>query len=181
MSRLSQSLSRRRRRGHVGAVVVLAVASMWIAGAAQFTGGILDLVVFAPPGAALGLATVWSAHVFTPSAFSWRRAVGGAVVGGVIVGPLVAALVAFSAAWDPASFQLVFGVGAWLAFAAGFATGGTYWVSTWLRTRWRLRRRRLRKVRCPRRYARAPDASDGIRPTPPPDGRAYPVPQVHSS
>lgn len=180
MSRIAQRLPRRRRLWRMGAVVVVAVG-MWTAGAAYFTGGMLDLAVFAPPGAALGLAAVWSAHVFTPSAFTWRRSVAGALVGGLIVGPLAAFLVAFSASWDPASFQLVFNVGALLAFAAGFAVGGIHWLWAWVRTVRRLRRRRLRTGRRSVQCAAMPDARNGVRPTLRPAMCAYPVARVHPS
>ena len=112
--------------------VALFTGVTWYIAAGQFTGGIFDLSVFAPPGAALGLAAVWAAHAFAPHRFTWQRGLAGALVGGVIVGPFVAFLVAFSAAWDPASFQFVFNVGAWLAFAVGLGVGGVTWMSRWI-------------------------------------------------
>jgi hypothetical protein len=114
---------------------------MWHSASKQFTGGVLDLVVFAPPGAALGLAAVWSAHAFTPNRFTWRRGLIGAAVGGIVVSPLIAFLVAFAAAWDPASFQFVFNVGAWLAIAGGIGVGGAGRVGSWVGRWWRARAR----------------------------------------
>ena len=116
-----------RRRALVASAVLLVVV-MWGAAATQFAGGVFDLAVFAPPGAALGLVSTWSAHAFAPERFTWHRGMIGAVVGGLAVSPLITFLVAFAAAWEPASFQFVFNLGAWLAIAGGLATGGSGWV-----------------------------------------------------
>jgi hypothetical protein len=68
-----------RRRPLRIAVVVIVAAAMWYAASARFTGGLLDLAVFMPPSATLGLMAIWSAHAFTPSRFTWRRGlIGGA-------------------------------------------------------------------------------------------------------
>jgi hypothetical protein len=139
MSFTARLRARRRDLWVVGAAAAAVV--MWHAASTQFTGGVVDLVVFAPPGAALGLASVWSGHVFTPSHFTWRRGLIGAVVGGVVVSPLIAFLVAFAAAWDPASFQFVFNVGAWVALAGGLGVGAAGRFLTWVR-RWRRARAR---------------------------------------
>lgn len=137
---LTTRLRARRRHFWVAGATIAAVV-MWRAASKQFTGGVIDLVVFAPPGAALGLAAVWSAHAFSASRFSWRRGLTGALVGGVVVSPLIAFLVAFTAAWDPASFQFVFNVGAWLALAGGLGVGAAGRVLTSIR-RWRRSRAR---------------------------------------
>jgi hypothetical protein len=56
MRRDCRRIERRRRR--VGVVVAaLAAAVMWRVASKQFTGGLGDLVVFAAPGAALGLVS----------------------------------------------------------------------------------------------------------------------------
>jgi hypothetical protein len=119
---------------------VLLAGVMWRAAAPRFTGGLLDLIVFIPPGAALGLAAVWSAHAFAPEQYTWRRGLAGALVGGVVVSPLIAFLVAVAAAWDRASFQFVFNVGAWLAIAGGLCVGAVGWVAGWIEAR-RLQRK----------------------------------------
>ena len=119
---------------------VLLAGVMWRAATPQFAGGIVDLVVFIPPGAALGVAAVWSAHVFVPERFSWHRGLVGAVVGGVVVSPLIAFLVGFSAMWDRASFPIVFIVGALLAIAGGLVAGLAGWIVSWIRQWWFQRR-----------------------------------------
>ena len=130
---------RTHRKALWAAGATIAAVVMWRAASKQFTGGVIDLVVFAPPGAALGLASVWSAHAFTPSHFTWRRGLVGVLVGGVVVSPLIAFLVAFAATWDPASFQFVFNVGAWVAIAGGITAGAASraltWVGWWRRAR----------------------------------------------
>jgi hypothetical protein len=123
---------REHRRALWVAGATIAAVVMWRAASKQFTGGVVDLVVFVPPGAALGLASVWSAHAFTPTHFTWRRGLIAAVIGGVVVSPLIAFLVAFAAVWDPASFQFVFNVGAWLALAGGITIGAASRVLTWV-------------------------------------------------
>jgi hypothetical protein len=112
---------------------------MWRAAALQLTGGVFDLVMFVPPGTALGVAAVWSAHAFVPERFSWNRGLVGALVGGVVASPLVAFLVAFAAAWDRPSFPLVYIVGALLAIGGGLAAGLLGWLTSWV-SEWRLRR-----------------------------------------
>jgi hypothetical protein len=106
---------------------------MWRAAAPQLTGGFVDLVMFVPPGTALGVAAVWSAHAFAPERFSWNRGLVGAAVGGVVFSPLIAFLVAFAAAWDRPSFPLVFIVGALIAIGGGLAVGAVGWVTSWVR------------------------------------------------
>jgi hypothetical protein len=133
---LNARLHAHRRALSLAGATVLSVV-MWHAASKQFTGGVVDLVVFAPPGAALGLAAMWSAYAFRPSRFTWRRGLIGAAVGGVVVSPLIAFLVAFAAAWDPASFQFVFNVGAWLALAGGIGVGAAGRLVAWVRRRWR--------------------------------------------
>ena len=115
------------------ACAVLLGSVMWRAAAPRFTGGLLDLVVFVPPGVVLGLAAMWSAHVFVPERFTWYRALVGALVGGLVVSPLIAFLVAFSAAWDRPSFAIVDIVGALLALAGGLAVGTVVRVTSWVR------------------------------------------------
>jgi hypothetical protein len=159
-----RSAVRRRRLQYVA--VGLAGGAMWYVASGQFTSGVFDLVIFAPPAAALGLAATWAGHVFVPERFTWRRGLAGALIGAVLGSPAMASLIAFSAAWNPQSFQFVFNVGAWVAFAIGSTlgavTGGLGWV---------IRRRRRQAVvrdegKVTRSLAEMPDANDGLTPTP---------------
>jgi hypothetical protein len=111
----------------------MATTALWRLASAQLTSGVFDVVVFVPPGAALGLIATWSAHIFAPHRFTWRRGLVGVLVGGIGLSPLIAALVAFAAAWDRGSFQFVFNVGAWVAVAAGLTTGTVSWLLDHLR------------------------------------------------
>jgi hypothetical protein len=159
----SRSAVRRRRLQCV--TLALAGGAMWYVAADQFTSGALDLVIFAPPAAALGLAAAWAGHVFAPERFTWRRGLAGVVIGGILGSPLMASLIAFSAAWNPQSFQFVFNVGAWVAFAIGSVLGAIAGALGWV-----IRRRRRRVAReganVVRRVAEMPDASDRLPPTP---------------
>ena len=174
MPRIANRSSPRNRRVGLGLTAMLA-AVMWHAASRQFTGGMIDLVVFAPPGAALGVAATWSAHAFVPDRFTWRRGLVGATVGGVVVSPLIAFLVAFTAAWDPASFQFVFNVGAWLALAGGLGVGAAGWVVAWMRGRLRVPRE-LRGGRSKREPSgEMPDARRVFHPTRHPRWSRYSV------
>jgi len=124
---------------------VLLAGVMWRAAAPRLTSGLLDLVVFVPPGVALGVVAVWSAHVFAPERFTWHRGFVGALVGGLVVSPLIAFLVTFSAAWDRGSFPIVYIVGALLAVAGGLASGLSGWSVNWIRQWWF--RRKLEEAR----------------------------------
>lgn len=117
---------RYRRIGTWGLVLLTGV--MWNLAAVQLTNGYLDVVVFVPPSATLGVAAVWSAHTFTPQRFSWQRGFTGALISSALGSPLMAFLVAFSAAWDRVSFPLVFTIGALLAIASGLLIGLTGWA-----------------------------------------------------
>jgi hypothetical protein len=101
---------------------------MWYTAAGYLTGGLLDVAVFAPPGAALGLVATWSAHTFAPRHFSWRRGLIGALVGALIAGPFMEFLVALAAAWNPDAFHVVFTTGAFVALAGGLVVGGLAWL-----------------------------------------------------
>jgi hypothetical protein len=142
-----------RYRQPIGVACLVGVAAfMWHSAASQFTAGFLDLVYFVPPSAVLALSATWMAHMFVPSRFTWQRGMVGAFVGGLFGTPLVAFLVAFSAAWDRASFQFVFNLGAWLALVGGLCVGAAGEFRRWVRA-WRKSRRTM------------PDASHGNRPT----------------
>ena len=117
----------------------LLAGGMWRAAALQLSGGLVDLVVFVPPGTVLGVAAVWSAHAFVPERFSWNRGLVGALIGGVVASPLIAFLVTFAAAWDRPSFPLVYIIGALLAIGGGLAAGSVGWLTRWV-SRWRLHR-----------------------------------------
>jgi hypothetical protein len=109
---------------------------MWSAAAMQLNNGLLDVMVFVPPSATLGVAAVWTAHAFAPARFSWHRAFIGALVSSALGSPLIAFLVAFSAAWDRVSFPFVFTLGALLAIALGLVVSALGWATEWVRD-WR--------------------------------------------
>jgi hypothetical protein len=109
---------------------------MWSVAAMQLNNGLLDVAVFVPPSATLGVAAVWTAHAFAPARFSWHRAFIGALVGSALGSPLIAFLVALSAAWDRVSFPFVFTLGALLTIALGLVVGVLGWATHWVRD-WR--------------------------------------------
>lgn len=127
--------SRYIRRAAVGGAAV----GMWHMAAQQLSGGIVDVAVFAPPAAVLGLAATWAAHIFAPHRFTWRRGLAGALTTALLFSPLTAAAVTFAAAWDPASFLVLFSVGAWFALASGLAVGAGTAVVRWTARWWRRR------------------------------------------
>ena len=128
----------RSGRRYLGRACIAAlVFAAWYVASSQFSAGVLELVVFAPPAAVLGIATAWAAHVSMPDRFTWRRGLYGALIGGLVATPLVAAIIAFSAAWDPAVYVLVFGAGAWVALVGGALIGSTIDGVRWWRRRWR--------------------------------------------
>lgn len=127
--------SRYVRRAAVGGAAV----GMWHVTAQQLSGGIVDVAAFAPPAAVLGLAATWAAHIFAPQRFTWRRGLAGALTAALLFSPLTAAAVTFAAAWDPASFLVLFTMGAWFALASGVTVGASAVagrrVSRWWRRR----------------------------------------------
>lgn len=138
MSDDTQSRWRRNRWIWLAALCGAAMG-IWYAAASWLTGGVVDIAVFAPPSAILGLGATWAAHVFVPHRFSWRRGLLGLLCAAVFFSPLMAAFVTFAAAWDPASFLALFTVGAWFAFASGLVTA-TFVSAVRLAIRWWRRR-----------------------------------------
>ena len=128
--------SRSVRRG----ALLGAAGAMWYVAGRQLASGVVDVAMFAPPAAVLGLAATWAAHIYSPHRFTWRRGFDGALVSALLFSPLTAATVTFAAAWDPASFLVLFTVGAWVAVASGVAIGAATAMVRWIARVWRRRR-----------------------------------------
>jgi hypothetical protein len=116
---------------------------MWHVTAQRLSGGFVDIAAFAPPAAVLGLAATWTAHAYAPYRFTWRRGLIGALVAALLLSPLAVVLVTFAAAWNPASFLMLFTVGAWGALASGVVIGALTALVRWLA---RSRRRRAKSA-----------------------------------
>jgi hypothetical protein len=153
---------RRQAAAVVGGLVLAAV--MWYAAASYLTAGLLDVAVFAPPGAALGLVATWSAHTFAPRHFSWRRGMIGATIGALIAGPFMEFLVTLAAAWNPDAFHVVFTTGASAALAGGLVVGGLAWLVKAI-GRWHHKRRATVWVLAARAARRRKGRSDAAMPS----------------
>lgn len=100
-------------------VAAFAAALAWYFGAAMLADGVLDLLIFAGPGALFGVGTGWLAHLFDQRQFTWRVGLWSALLGGIVLPPLLAALVAVGGLAVPGVILFLFVVGAWGALGLG--------------------------------------------------------------
>lgn len=150
-----------RSRSVRRAALLGAAGAMWYVAGRQLASGVVDVAMFAPPAAVLGLAATWAAHIYSPHRFTWRRGLDGALVSALLFSPLTAATVTFAAAWDPASFLVLFTVGAWVAVASGVAAGAATATVRWIARVWRRRRGPAARQR---RWASRDAAPAAVRP-----------------
>jgi hypothetical protein len=81
----------------------------------------LQLIVFAGPGALLGLGASWMSYASVPNSWTWRTARNGALAGALLLPPILAFLVALDGNARPHRLLVGFIRAAWLALALGAA------------------------------------------------------------
>ncbi len=112
----------RRSRHLVRAVVALGLAaSVWLLSTEPWGLGAYQLLVFAAPGALLGMGAGWAAHVATPARWTWRTARRAASVGAITLPPVLAFIVALDGNSRPQRLLIGFVYAAWLALFGGAA------------------------------------------------------------
>jgi hypothetical protein len=109
-----------RRHGRSASIVLIAL-SLWIAGSVPWGLAAHQLVVFAAPGALLGLGASWMSFAAQPARWSWQSGRAGALWGALVLPPFIAFLIALDGQARPHQLVIGFVRAAWLAFALGLA------------------------------------------------------------
>lgn len=124
---LSDSLRMRRliasmtglKPSRVWWLTIAASAIMWLVVTVSSGLGVVALLVFTAPAAALGLFLRWASCLFTPSRWNWRVATHAAIASAMLLPPLLAALVTFGGLQRPEELLPLFVLGAWIVLAVG--------------------------------------------------------------
>lgn len=118
--RPSERTSGRTKRWRAAAAL-LAVGALWYVATEPWGMAIYQLVVFAGPGALMGVGASWMSYAFAQHAWTWRRALRGALVGALLVPPFLAFLIAVDGNARPHRLLAGFIRAAWLALLLGAA------------------------------------------------------------
>jgi hypothetical protein len=109
-----------RRYGRTAVIGVVAL-SLWMAGSVPWGLAVQQLVVFAAPGALLGLGASWMSFAAQPARWTWHSGRSGALWGALVLPPFIAFLIALDGQARPHQLVIGFVRAAWLAFALGLA------------------------------------------------------------
>lgn len=112
-------MSRRHTNLVRSLVAAAALLSLWLLSSEPWGLGVYQLIVFAAPGALLGLGAAWTANAATPTAWTWQRARRAATIGAVTLPPVLAFLVALDGNARPQRLLLGFVYAAWIALLGG--------------------------------------------------------------
>src|SRR5688500_587833 len=111
MQRLRLRLTARRKLTIAAGLTIIAI---WTLASEPWGLAVYQLVVFAAPGALLGLGATWMAYASARSAFTWRVARNGALLGAALLPPVLAFLVALDGNARPHRLLAGFIRAAWL-------------------------------------------------------------------
>jgi hypothetical protein len=100
---------------------VVAAALLWVLASVPWGLAVHQLVVFAAPGALMGLGISWAAHAAVPQRWTWRVAGRGVWWGALVLPPFIAFLIALDGQARPHQLVIGFVRSAWIALAAGLA------------------------------------------------------------
>lgn len=110
----------RRSRNSIRTLIGLAVvASIWLISSEPWGLGVEQLLMFAAPGALLGLGASWAAHGSSQRQWTWRNSRRAAFVGAVILPPVLAFVVAWDGNARPQRLLVGFVYAAWAVLVGG--------------------------------------------------------------
>lgn len=112
-------MTRRSRHLVRIAVALASAASVWLLSTEPWGLGVYQLVVFAAPGALLGIGAAWAAHGYSQTQWTWRSARLAAMVGAITLPPVLAFLVALDGNARPERLLIGFVYAAWIALFGG--------------------------------------------------------------
>ena len=119
-------LTTRRWVSYAG--VAAGTVSLWWLMTAPSGFSILELTLFAAPGAVLALSAEWASNIFDPDRVTRRRMMRAAILGALILPPFIALGIAFLSAMTGAPVVVIFMFGAWAALGGGFAVALFEWL-----------------------------------------------------
>jgi hypothetical protein len=114
-------MTRRGRHTARGLIFLAALASIWLLSTEPWGLGVYQLLMFAAPGALLGLGASFAAHASSPRDWTWRRGRRAAFVGAITLPPVLAFLVAIDGNAQPQRLLVGFVYAAWVALIGGAA------------------------------------------------------------
>jgi len=114
-------MSRRSRNSIRALVTAAALLSLWLLSSEPWGLGFYQLVVFAAPGALLGLGAGWAAHATSQSEWTWTSARRAATFGAATLPPVLAFIVALNGSARPQRLLVGFVYAAWIALSGGAA------------------------------------------------------------
>lgn len=120
--------------------MAIALALYWSVASEPWGMRVHQLVVFAAPGAVLGLGGAWMAHASAPAKWTWRIGRNAALAGALLLPPILAFLVAVDGNARPHQLLAGFIRAAWLALTLG----GVIAVARAVRVRSQERRQQIR-------------------------------------
>ena len=110
----------RRSRNAVRTMIILAgVASVWLVSSEPWGLGVEQLLMFAAPGALLGLGAAWAAHGSSQGQWNWKGARRAALIGAVTLPPVLAFVVAWDGNARPQRLLVGFVYAAWAVLIGG--------------------------------------------------------------
>jgi peptidoglycan/LPS O-acetylase OafA/YrhL len=112
-------MSRRSRNAVRILILLAAVASVWLVSSEPWGLGVEQLLMFAAPGALLGLGASWAAHGSTQRQWTWKNSRRAALVGALALPPVLAFVVAWEGNARPQRLLVGFVYAAWLVLIGG--------------------------------------------------------------
>lgn len=100
---------------------VLAALALWIVASEPWGMAVYQLIVFAGPGALMGVGASWMSYVSAQHEWTWTRARNAALAGALFAPPFLAFLIAVDGNARPQRLLAGFIRAAWLAFGLGVA------------------------------------------------------------
>jgi hypothetical protein len=99
----------------------LAALALWIVASEPWGMAVYELIVFAAPGALMGMGASWMSYVSARHEWTWTRARNAALAGALLAPPFLAFLIAVDGNARPHRLLAGFIRAAWLAFGLGVA------------------------------------------------------------
>jgi len=116
-------VSRHSRRFVRTATILAVVAAGCLIATEPWGLGVYQLLMFAAPGALLGLGGSWMAHAAKRAEWTWAVARRSAIRGAIVLAPVLTFIVALDGNARPQRLLVGFVYAAWLALLAGGIAG----------------------------------------------------------
>ena len=115
-------MTRHSRRTARAFIVLAIITAVWLLSSEPWGLGFYQLLMFAAPGALLGLGAGWMGYASRPAQWTWAVARRSAIRGAAILPPILAFVVALDGNARPQRLLVGFVYSAWVALLGGAAT-----------------------------------------------------------